>query len=327
MAEIAGRVGLPTLSRGARQTWGFLREAPTIPTVILGLLVFVAIFAPLLAPHDPLARVEPTPEECQAAYGFANCPYIDERPPVGMTSKQVIAGQERVRTGSWSTPLGTDYQGRDLLSRLMYGARISLIVSLVGTFVAGAIGTVLGVVAGYFGRWWDVVIMRVTDAWLTLPTLVFAILLSSMKDSNSIWDIVIILAVVFWSRYARLVRGEVLTLRERDFIRLAEVNGVSKVRIVTRHLIPNVMNTVIVFFTLIVGVAIIIEANLSFLGLGIQAPNPAWGLMIFQGQEALFKGNWWLAVFPGICIALLVLSANLFGDWMRVRLDPQLRNR
>ena len=327
MAEIAARTGLPTLGRGARTTWNFLREAPTIPTVILALLVFVAIFAPLLAPHDPLERVKPSEADCLAAFGVASCPAINERPPVGFTDRQTIAGQERVRTGSWNTPLGTDYQGRDLLSRLMYGTRISLLVALVGTLVAGAIGTFLGVVAGYFGKWWDVIIMRITDAWLTLPTLVFAILLSSMKESNSIWDIVIILAVVFWSRYARLVRGEVLTLRERDFIRLAEVNGVSKMRIMMRHLIPNVMNTVIVFFTLIVGVAIIIEANLSFLGLGIRPPNPAWGLMIQQGQDALFKGNWWLAVFPGICIALLVLSANLFGDWMRVRLDPQLRNR
>ncbi len=327
MATITGRVGLPALGRGVRVTWGFLRDAPTIPTLILGILVFVAIFANLIAPHDPLARVQPTAEDCRLAFGFENCPAINERPPVGFTDRQVVAGQERIRIGSWDTPLGTDYQGRDMLSRLMYGARISLLVSLVGTLVAGAIGTVLGVIAGYFGKWWDVVIMRITDAWLTLPTLVFAILLSSMKDSNSIWDIVVILAVVFWSRYARLVRGEVLTLRERDFIRLAEVNGVSKMRIMARHLIPNVMNTVIVFFTLIVGVAIIIEANLSFLGLGIRPPNPAWGLMIQQGQDALFKGNWWLAVFPGICIALLVLSANLFGDWMRVRLDPQLRNR
>ena len=327
MAEITSRVSLPAIGRGARLTWGFLREAPTIPTAILGILVFVAIFAPLIAPYDPLERVKPTAEDCRLAFGFENCPAINERPPIGFTDRHVIAGQERVRHGSWDTPLGTDFQGRDMLSRLMYGARISLLVSLVGTLVAGAIGTVLGVIAGYFGKWWDVVIMRITDAWLTLPTLVFAILLSSMKDSNSIWDIVVILAVVFWSRYARLVRGEVLTLRERDFIRLAEVNGVSKMRIMARHLIPNVMNTVIVFFTLIVGVAIIIEANLSFLGLGIRPPNPAWGLMIFQGQDALFKGNWWLAVFPGICIALLVLSANLFGDWMRVRLDPQLRNR
>ena len=327
MAVITARTGLPSLGRGVRLTWNFLREAPTIPTTILGLLVFVAIFAPLLAPHDPLKRVTPSEADCIAAFGVASCPAINERPPVGFTDRLNIGGVERVRTGSWNTPLGTDYQGRDLLSRLMYGTRISLLVALVGTLVAGAIGTVLGVIAGYFGKWWDVVIMRVTDAWLTLPTLVFAILLSSMKESNSIWDIVIILAVVFWSRYARLVRGEVLTLRERDFIKLAEVNGVSKVRIITRHLIPNVMNTVIVFFSLIVGVAIIIEANLSFLGLGIRPPNPAWGLMIQQGQDALFKGNWWLAVFPGICIAMLVLSANLFGDWMRVRLDPQLRNR
>jgi peptide/nickel transport system permease protein len=176
------------------------------------------------------------------------------------------------------------------------------------------------------GRVWDQVIMRITDAWLTLPTLVFAILLASIRGPG-LWNIVLILAVVFWSRYARLVRGEVLSLRERDFVRLAEVNGVSKLNIIMRHLLPNVMNTVMVFFTLIVGVAIIIEANLSFLGVGVPPPEPAWGLMISQEREALMEGKWWLAAWPGLCIMLLVLSANMLGDWLRVRLDPQLRNR
>jgi peptide/nickel transport system permease protein len=224
------------------------------------------------------------------------------------------------------TPLGTDYLGRDNLSRLMYGARISLLVALTGTVAAGAIGTLLGILAGYMGNVWDQVIMRITDAWLTLPTLVFAILLASIRGPG-LWNVVLILAVVFWSRYARLVRGEVLTLRERDFVRLAEINGVSKFHIIVRHLLPNVMNTVMVFFTLIVGVAIIIEANLSFLGVGVPPPEPAWGLMISQEREALMEGKWWLAAWPGLCIMLLVLSANMLGDWLRVRLDPQLRNR
>jgi peptide/nickel transport system permease protein len=168
--------------------------------------------------------------------------------------------------------------------------------------------------------------MRITDAWLTLPTLVFAILLSSIRGPG-VENVIFILAVVFWSRYARLVRGEVLSLRERDFVRLAEVNGVSKFDIIRRHLLPNVMNTVMVFFTLIVGVAIIIEANLSFLGVGVPPPEPAWGLMISQERDALMEGKWWLAAWPGLCIMLLVLSSNMLGDWLRVRLDPQLRNR
>ena len=330
MATITTRPsGLAGLPRVARRSWNFVREAPTIPILILSVLVFVAVFAPLLSPHDKLKPVEQSPEACQKAFGFDDCPWIDDIPPFWSTIKRTNREGEviAIREGSWSTPLGTDDQGRDMLTRLMYGARISLIVALVGTLLAGAIGTILGVIAGYFGKWWDTIIMRITDAWLTLPTLVFAILLSSFRGGGGMWDIVIILAVVFWSRYARLVRGEVLSLKERDFIKLAEVTGASKVRIIFRHLIPNVLNTVMVFFSLIVGVAIIIEANLSFLGVGISPPEPAWGLMISREGAALQEGKWWLPVFPGICIALLVLSANMLGDGLRVRLDPQLRNR
>jgi peptide/nickel transport system permease protein len=245
---------------------------------------------------------------------MANCPYVDSAPPFWF------------QAGRLDTPLGTDFLGRDILSRLMHGARISLVVALTGTLAAGIIGTWLGVLAGYMGRWWDHLIMRITDAWLTLPSLVFAILLSSVRGPG-IWNVVLILMLVFWSRYARVVRGEVLSLRERDFVRLAEINGVSKLRIISRHIIPNVMNTVMVVFSLQVGVAVIIEASLSFLGVGVPPPEPSWGLMMAQERESLMEGRWWLAVFPGVCITLLVLSANMLGDWLRVRLDPQLRNR
>ena len=299
------------LNSGLRIT----RGAPVISLSIIGLLIFVALFAPVLAPHEKLQPVQPTEERCMERFGFADCPYIDDVPPFWH------------QDGTWNTPLGTDSLGRDILTRLMYGARISLVVALTGTLVAGVVGTILGVVAGYMGGWYDQIIMRVTDAWLALPTLVFAILLSSVRGGGSIWNVVFVLAVVFWSRYARLVRAEVLSLKERDFIKLAEVTGVGTFRIMVRHLLPNVLNTVIVFFTLIVGVSIIIEASLSFLGVGVLPPEPAWGLMIAQERESLVEGKWWLAVFPGICIALLVLSVNLLGDWLRVRLDPQLRNR
>jgi peptide/nickel transport system permease protein len=302
------------LPRAIQRSLDVVRSAPVIPLLILTLLGFAAIFAPILAPHDKLQPVKPTAEQCLSRFGFAECPYVDGMPPFWYAQ------------GSLNTPLGTDYLGRDILSRLMYGARISLVVGITGTLVAGITGTLLGIVAGYMGTWWDQIIMRITDAWLTLPSLVFAILLSSIRGPG-LWNVVLILALVFWSRYTRVVRGEVLSLREREFVKLAEVNGVSKVAIIFRHLLPNVMNTVMVVFSLQVGVSIIIEASLSFLGVGVPPPEPSWGLMMAQERESLMEGKWWLAVFPGICIMLLVLAANLMGDWLRVRLDPQLRNR
>jgi peptide/nickel transport system permease protein len=305
---------VPTGSERARRLITVLRHLPVIPLAILGILAFVAIFANVIAPHSKLDPVKPTSAQCQALYGAPSCPYLEDLPPFWSEG------------GSLATPLGTDFLGRDVLSRLMYGAQISLIVALMGTLVAGTIGTLLGVVAGYFGGWWDQVIMRVTDAWLTLPSLVFAILLLSVRGPG-IWNVVLVLALVFWSRYSRAVRGEVLALRERDFVKLAEINGISKTRIIFRHLIPNVLNTVMVLFSLQVGVAVIIEASLSFLGVGVPPPEPSWGLMLAQERDSMMEGKWWLAVFPGICISLLVLSANMLGDWLRVRLDPQLRNR
>jgi peptide/nickel transport system permease protein len=300
-----------------RRAWRplrILRQLPTIPLAMIALLAFAAIFAPVVAPYNPLEPVTPSEEQCLVRYGTPACPYLDDVPPFWSAG------------GSVATPLGTDFLGRDVLSRLIYGARISLLVALTGTLVAGALGTILGVLAGYLGRWWDQIIMRITDAWLTLPSLVFAILISSVRGPG-VWNVVLILALVFWSRYSRAVRGEVLALRERDFVKLAEINGISKTRIIARHLIPNVMNTVMVLFSLQVGVAVIIEASLSFLGVGVPPPEPSWGLMMAQARDGLMEGKWWLSVFPGICITMLVLSANMLGDWLRVRLDPQLRNR
>jgi len=301
-------------SRVARRSYRIVADVPSIPLLMLSVLAFVAVFAPLIAPHSKLTPVKPTPGQCQAKFGMADCPYVDNAPPFWFSG------------GTFDTPLGTDFLGRDVLSRLMYGARVSLVVALTGTLFAGAIGTLLGVLAGYMGKWWDQIIMRITDAWLTLPSLVFAILLSSVRGPG-VWNVVLILALVFWSRYSRAVRGEVLALRERDFVKLAEINGIGKLTIIFRHLVPNVMNTVMVLFSLQVGIAVIIEASLSFLGVGVPPPEPSWGLMMAQERDSLMDGKWWLAVFPGIGITMLVLSANMLGDWLRVRLDPQLRNR
>ncbi len=315
MAQTTARVPPEApIWRLARRSTHAGQAAPFIPILVLSLLGVAAVFAPVLAPHDKLQPVTPTPEQCQAKFGFPDCPYVDAMPPFWSPG------------GSLDTPLGTDYLGRDILSRLMYGARISLIVGVAGTLAAGIIGTLLGVLAGYMGKWWDQIIMRITDAWLTLPSLVFAILLSSVRGPG-LWNVVLILAVVFWSRYSRTVRGEVLTLREREFVKLAEINGLGRLRIIFRHLLPNVMNTVMVLFSLNVGIAIIVEASLSFLGVGVPPPEPSWGLMMSQERESLLEGRWWPAIFPGICIMLLVLTVNMLGDWLRVRMDPQLRNR
>jgi peptide/nickel transport system permease protein len=274
------------------------REAPLAPVLILGGLAAVAIFADLIAPHDPTLPVK-------GANVFD--------PPFWMEG------------GSAVTPLGTDFQARDVLSRLIYGARVSLIVGLMGTLVAGGIGTAMGILSGYVGRWVDQVIMRVTDAWLALPALVFAIFLAAMVGA-SMWNIIIVLGAVYWTRYARVIRGEVLTLRERDFVKLAEIAGASTWRVIVRHILPNVMNTTMVLASLTVGVVIIAEASLSFLGVGVPPPQPAWGLMLSEARPTLMAGQWWLTVFPGACIVLIVLATQLLGDWLRVRLDPQLRN-
>lgn len=286
------RAALPEI----RDRWWL--HLPPGPTLILGALVLSALLAPLLAPYDPTLPV--------AGAGIF-------RPPAWMTG------------GSTATLLGTDFQGRDVLSRLIYGARISLLVGVTGTAVAGGLGMLLGILAGYLGGWWDQVIMRLTDTWLALPGLVFAIFLAAMLGPG-VWNIVIVFGTIYWTRYARVIRGEVLSLRDRDFVRLARIAGCSRTRIIWRHIIPNILNTWMVLASLTVGVVIITEASLSFLGVGVPPPTPAWGLMLSEARSTLMAGQWWLTVLPGACICLVVLAANLLGDWMRVRLDPRQRN-
>jgi len=281
---------------GLMRRW--LGGLPLLPLLILLPFVLAATFAPLIAPYDP---TEPVP----GAKIFA--------PPYWMED------------GNAATLLGTDFQSRDLLSRLIYGARVSLIVGLMGTVVAGSLGTLFGILSGYIGGWVDQFIMRLTDAWLALPALVFAIFLATVVGP-SMWNIVVILGLVYWTRYARVIRGEVLSLREREFVQLAEIAGASRLRVIVRHILPNVLNTAMVLASLTIGVVIIAEASLSFLGVGVPPPEPAWGLMLSEARSTLMAGKWWLTVFPGVCILLVVLATQLLGDWLRIRLDPQQRN-
>ena len=227
--------------------------------------------------------------------------------------------------GTISFPLGTDTMGRDILTRLMYGARISLLVSFGAVILAGLIGTAAGVVAGYLGGWVDQVIMRFTDAWLSIPVVMFGILMGVILGTG-VFNIIIILTLVFWTRYARVVRGETLSLKTRDFVHLATIAGAGKLRIMKKHIVPNVMNSVITLATLQIGIAIVMEASLTFLGVGVPPPKPAWGLMLAEGRGGLSAGYWWLVVCPGVAIALLVMSFNLIGDWLRLYLDPHYRN-
>src|SRR5438309_10781518 len=242
----------------------FLRAEgfPLIPSLILLTIMLVAIFAPVLAPHNPEVGV--------LGDRF--------RPPAWQAN------------GTLDHLLGTDHLGRDVLSRLIFGARISVIVGLMVVIVAGAIGTAFGIISGYLGRWVDQVIMRLTDAWLALPALTFAIFLAAIIGPSAS-NIIIILALVYWTRYARLIRGEVLSVRERDYVRLAVVAGCSKWKIMRKHILPNVINSAIVLATLQLGQVIIAEAALSFLGVGVAPPPPPRGAVV-GGWEKGAGGGW-----------------------------------
>jgi peptide/nickel transport system permease protein len=284
------------LAEAPRRTARRLSSWPLIPLAILVAMLLIASGADVLAPHNP--------EVGSLGMRF--------KPPVWQAG------------GSATYLLGTDHLGRDVLSRLLFGARVSLVVGFTAVIVAGILGVVLGITAGYMGGWVDEVIMRLTDTWLALPALTFAIFLAAVLGPSEL-NIIIVLSAIYWTRYARVIRGEVLSLKEREFVRLAVIAGCSRLTIMRRHILPNVLNSAIVLATLMLGVVVVTEAALSFLGVGVPPPKPAWGLMLADGKRGLMAGYWWLTVLPGLCIMFLVLAANLLGDWLRVKLDPQLR--
>jgi peptide/nickel transport system permease protein len=267
-----------------RQRWPQLPPRAQVGLVMTVSIVLVAIFAPLLAPH----------------------PFDDQDLARSLLPPAWLPGAD----GSY--PLGTDYQGRDLLSRLIFGARTSLAVGAAAVVLAGLIGVSLGLIAGFFRGWADDVLMRIADAQLAFPPIVLAVGVLSVVGP-SLTTIVALLGVVGWVQYARVVRGETLSLRERDFVAAARCLGAGNARILVRHILPNALGPVLVIAALNMSTMILAEASLSFLGIGVRPPIPAWGSMLSEARD-VFDVAWWTAVFPGLAIVWTVFGINLLGD-------------
>ncbi|MGG5823613.1 ABC transporter permease [Falsiroseomonas sp. HW251] len=225
--------------------------------------------------------------------------------------------------GLGAFPLGTDQLGRDILSRIVAGSRVTLAVAGAAVVLGGIVGTLLGLIAGYFGGWTDRVLMRLADIQLAVPLMLLALMVIAAMGP-SLQNLVMVLALVSWVRYARIVRGQVLAVREREFVQSARAIGASARRIILRHILPNVLTPAIVVATLELARVIVLEAGLSFLGLGVQPPNPSWGRMLAEGRTYI-SSAWWIITFPGLALMLTVLSVNLLGDWLRDYLDPRLK--
>jgi peptide/nickel transport system permease protein len=269
----------------------------TIGFVIVLVVVLTAIFAPLLAPYDPA--------KTNASMRLLPPMWVDK--------------------GMNEFPLGTDNLGRDILSRIIYGSQISLIVGISSVIISGVIGVILGLLAGYYGRWTDTVIMRVVDSLLAIPTILFMLVVLAIIGPG-LGTLIFVIGITHWVTYARIVRGEVLSVKERDFVRAAKAVGAKNSRIIITHILPNVTSSFIVISTLSVATNIILEASLSFLGLGIQPPDVSWGGMLSDGRQYLAT-SWWVATFPGIAITITVLAIIFLGDWLRDVLDPRMKSR
>jgi peptide/nickel transport system permease protein len=290
--------------------YSFTRSWVTmLAAAITLLLILSAVFAPWIAPNNPL--------------DLQTLSLLDgSKPPAWHPD-----GESRF-------PLGTDQQGRCVLSAILFGMRISLMVGFFGTIIAAFIGILLGLVAGYFGGRVDSIIMRAADVQLTFPPILIALLIdgsmralvgSGKSESLIFWVIVVSIGLAFWVQYARTVRGSTLVERNKDYVHAARLIGLSKTRILIRHVLPNVLGPVMVIATINLALAIITEATLSFLGVGLPPTQPSLGTLIRVGNEFLFSGEWWVVIFPGVTLAALVLAVNLLGDWLRDALNPKLQ--
>lgn len=269
----------------------------TLGFLIVVVVFFIAIFANVLAPHDP-AEINPA---------------MMLKPPSWMEG------------GEAAYFLGTDNLGRDILSRIVYGSRVSLLVGIASVILAGIIGVLVGLTAGYYGGWLDTILMRIVDSFLSIPNILFALVFLAVFGP-SVPTLIIVLGVTNWVGYARIVRGETLSIKEREFVRAARSLGVKNSKIIRRHVLPNVISSFIVISTLSVATTIILEASLSFLGLGVQPPTVSWGGILSDGRDYLAT-SWWLATFPGVAITVTVLGIIFLGDWLRDVLDPRSQSR
>jgi peptide/nickel transport system permease protein len=272
-----------------------LRDLPWLSLLVLAAVGVFAAGGDWLLPHDP--------NELNLGAAF--------RPPFWQSG------------GSLASPLGTDNLGRDIVSRIMAGSRVSVIVAAYAILFSGAIGALAGMVAGYFGGYVDVLLMRLIEIQQSVPAIALALILAASLEPG-LSTVVVVIVLTYWAWYARIIRGEVMALKGRDYIAFAHVAGVATPVIFTRHLLPNIFNTLVVLATLQVGQVILFEASLSFLGLGIQQPDISWGLMLSDARQYITNA-WWAITMPGIAIMLTCLSSNLVGDWLRDLLDPQRR--
>jgi peptide/nickel transport system permease protein len=290
--------------------WSFKHSPLTIfASILAGICIFGAVLSPILAPHNP--------------YDLAQISLMNSNLPPAWKAE-----------GNSSFLLGTDQQGRDILSTIMYGSRVSLLVAVCAVAMSIVLGVSLGLIAGYVGGRLESFIMRIADIQLSFPAILVALLIAGvgrtvvprdLQDSLAIYVIIISIGLTGWVQYARTVRGSTMVEKNKEYVQAARVIGVSKWRIMVKHVLPNVLGPVLVIATLNVATAILTEATLSFLGVGMPPTHPSLGTLINEGNNYLFSGEWWITIFPGVALIVMVISVNLLGDWLRDALNPKLR--